>query len=70
MSCFTSDIEIFVDVLSYVEKEELLEMFMKASGLSSLTPFQALGQTVTVFRIKELFSSTFRQPVGGKLLLV
>ncbi|CAA7398214.1 unnamed protein product [Spirodela intermedia] len=64
LSCFASDVEIFLDVLTHEERKELLEKFMKIIDSLSVTPLQTLGQAVTIFRIKELFGLTFKLTVS------
>ncbi|XP_078445054.1 tetratricopeptide repeat (TPR)-like superfamily protein isoform X2 [Wolffia australiana] len=66
MSCFASDIEIFLDVLSHVEREELLVKFMTAAEDLPLrhTELQSLRQFATIFRIKEVFKTNFKLSIS------
>nr|XP_029123962.1 N-terminal acetyltransferase B complex auxiliary subunit NAA25 isoform X2 [Elaeis guineensis] len=63
LSCFTSDVEMFICILSETEKAELLEKFVKILETSSTSPIKALGQAITVFKIQELFGVMFKFPI-------
>ncbi|KAK1283393.1 hypothetical protein QJS10_CPB21g01457 [Acorus calamus] len=63
MACFTSDVEMFIRILSHNEKLELLGKLMKIFETSPTTPIKKLGQSITVFKVQELIGSTFSHPV-------
>ncbi|PKA67116.1 hypothetical protein AXF42_Ash004608 [Apostasia shenzhenica] len=63
LSCFVSDIELFLSSLTANEKAELLEKFVGISESSSSGTLKKLGQVVTIFKLKELFGFIFTVPV-------
>ncbi|KAK1271734.1 hypothetical protein QJS04_geneDACA005943 [Acorus gramineus] len=63
MACFTSDVEMFIRILSHNEKLELLGKLMTIFETSPTTPIKKLGQSITVFKVQELIGSTFSHPV-------
>ncbi|KAI4315952.1 hypothetical protein L6164_023975 [Bauhinia variegata] len=54
LSCFTSDVEMFSEVLIPDKKTELLGKLMKNSGALSTTPTKSLGQSITLFKIQQI----------------
>lgn len=54
MACFTSDVEMFVEVLTTDKKIELLEKLMKTSVSLSAPPTKTLGLSISFFKIKHL----------------
>ncbi|KAL5170177.1 N-terminal acetyltransferase B complex auxiliary subunit NAA25 [Glycine soja] len=54
LACFTSDVEMFVEVLTTDKKIELLEKLMKTSVSLSATPTKTLGLSISFFKIKHL----------------
>lgn len=67
LACFTSDIEMFLQVLTHNEKTELLEQIMEVHESPSVSPAKALGQAMTSFRIQESTGVIFRLPAIGML---
>ncbi|KAF8402561.1 hypothetical protein HHK36_010647 [Tetracentron sinense] len=65
LACFASDVEMFLQVLTIDEKMDLLKKLMKLSGSSSTVPIKVLGQSITLFKIQELFGTLFKLPVSG-----
>lgn len=68
LACFTSDVEMFLQVLTHNEKTEILEDIMKVHESPSILPAKALGQVMTSFRLQESTGVTFRLPAFGILL--
>eukprot|EP00268_Persea_americana_P065624 TRINITY_DN878_c1_g1_i8.p1 TRINITY_DN878_c1_g1~~TRINITY_DN878_c1_g1_i8.p1 ORF type:complete len:689 (+),score=112.49 TRINITY_DN878_c1_g1_i8:114-2180(+) len=62
LACFTSDVEMFLQVLTQNEKAEILEDIMKVHESPSILPAKALGQVMTSFRLQESTGVTFRLP--------
>ncbi|XP_061359920.1 N-terminal acetyltransferase B complex auxiliary subunit NAA25 [Gastrolobium bilobum] len=54
LACFTSDVEVFVEVFTPVKKAELLEKLMKNSDALSTTPTRTLGLSISLFKIKQI----------------
>ncbi|KAL1348752.1 hypothetical protein HN51_024889 [Arachis hypogaea] len=54
LACFTSDVEMFVEVLTDDKKTELLKDLMKSSDALSTTPSKTLGRCITLFKIQHL----------------
>ncbi|KAG4974664.1 hypothetical protein JHK87_031485 [Glycine soja] len=54
LACFTSDVEMFVEVLTTDKKIELLEKLMKTSVSLSAPPTKTLGLSISFFKIKHL----------------
>lgn len=54
MACFTSDVEMFVEVLTTDKKAELLEKLMKTRDSLSAPLTKTLGLSISFFKIKHL----------------
>lgn len=54
LACFTSDVEMFVEVLSTDRKAELLEKLMKNSSALSAPPKKTLELSISLFKTKQL----------------
>ncbi|RDY04396.1 N-terminal acetyltransferase B complex auxiliary subunit NAA25, partial [Mucuna pruriens] len=54
LACFTSDVEMFVEVLTTDKKTELLQQLMKTSNTLSAPPIKTLGLSISLFKIKQL----------------
>lgn len=65
MACFTSDVEMFLEVLTPDKKAELLGKLKESSSSLSTEPTKVLGQSITLFKIQELIGNMFKLPVGG-----
>ncbi|KAJ0979283.1 hypothetical protein J5N97_014757 [Dioscorea zingiberensis] len=63
LSCFTSDVERFLHILTHDEKNELLEEFEKSFESSSTIPTKAIGRAITNFKLQELFGCMSCLPV-------
>lgn len=68
LACFTSDIEMFLEVLTPDKKAELLEKFKESSVSISAVPAKVLGQSITLFKIQELIGNMSKLPVVGEPL--
>ncbi|KHN02114.1 Phagocyte signaling-impaired protein [Glycine soja] len=54
LACFTSDVEMFVEVLTTDKKAELLEKLMKTRDSLSAPLTKTLGLSISFFKIKQL----------------
>ncbi|KAK8971053.1 hypothetical protein KSP40_PGU022393 [Platanthera guangdongensis] len=63
LSCFASDVESFYSTLAQNERAELLERFIGISESLSSTPLKKLGQSITIFKLEELFGFMAMLPV-------
>ncbi|XP_020221131.1 N-terminal acetyltransferase B complex auxiliary subunit NAA25 [Cajanus cajan] len=54
LACFTSDVEMFVEILNADQKIELLEKLMKTNDTLSAPPTKTLGLSISLFKIKQL----------------
>ncbi|KAG1339015.1 Laccase [Cocos nucifera] len=63
LSSFTSDVEMFLCILTETEKAKLLEKFVNIMETSSTSPVKVLGQAITIFKIQELFGIMFTLPI-------
>ncbi|XP_021909820.1 N-terminal acetyltransferase B complex auxiliary subunit NAA25 [Carica papaya] len=64
LACFTSDVEMFLDVLSLDKKMEFLDK-IKISDSILMVPTKVLGQSITIFKIQELIGVMYKLPVDG-----
>ncbi|XP_048420479.1 N-terminal acetyltransferase B complex auxiliary subunit NAA25 isoform X1 [Pyrus x bretschneideri] len=64
LACFTSDVEMFLEVLTPDKKAELLGKLKESSDSISAVPTKVLGRSITFFKIQELIGNTFKLPVG------
>ncbi|XP_045820585.1 N-terminal acetyltransferase B complex auxiliary subunit NAA25 [Trifolium pratense] len=53
LACFTSDVEMFVEVFTTDKKAELLEKLMKNNDTLSASPTKTLGLSISLFKIKQ-----------------
>ncbi|GAU27259.1 hypothetical protein TSUD_125400 [Trifolium subterraneum] len=53
LACFTSDVEMFVEVFTTDKKAELLEKLMKNNDRLSASPTKTLGLSISLFKIKQ-----------------
>ena len=66
MACFTSDVEMFVEVFTPDKKAELLEKLLKSSDALSTTPTKTLGRCITLFKIQQLLrGNMFKSSENG-----
>ncbi|KAK9279563.1 hypothetical protein L1049_013242 [Liquidambar formosana] len=66
LACFTSDVEVFFQVLTPGKKMELVEKIMKRcdSDSHSTVPTKVLGQSITLFKVQEEIGNVFKVPVS------
>ncbi|KAA8549466.1 hypothetical protein F0562_001150 [Nyssa sinensis] len=64
LACFTSDIEVFLQVLTHDKKAQFLEKLIKSRESLTMVPIKVLGQSITVFKIQELVGNLFTLPTG------
>ncbi|XP_030963835.1 N-terminal acetyltransferase B complex auxiliary subunit NAA25 isoform X1 [Quercus lobata] len=62
LACFTSDVEVFLEVLTHDKKTEFLEMLMKNSESNSAMPTKELGKSITLLKVQELIGKMYRLP--------
>lgn len=65
LACFTSDVEVFVQVLSSDRKMELFKKLIESSSTISQVPAKALGLSITVFKFQQLVGNIYGLTVGG-----
>ncbi|KAK4478605.1 hypothetical protein RD792_014093 [Penstemon davidsonii] len=63
LTCFTADVEMFLQVLDNDKKSEFLKNLEKECEASTSAPTKALGQSLTVFKIQNLIGDVFALPV-------
>ncbi|KAL3849684.1 hypothetical protein ACJIZ3_011566 [Penstemon smallii] len=64
LTCFTADVEMFLQVLDNDKKSEFLKNLEKECEASNTSaPTKALGQSLTVFKIQNLIGDVFALPV-------
>ncbi|CAA2953699.1 phagocyte signaling-impaired isoform X1 [Olea europaea subsp. europaea] len=63
LACFTSDVEVFLQVLDNDKKAKFLEYLMKVCESSTTMPTKALGQSITVFKIQNVMGNMFNLSV-------
>lgn len=68
LACFTSDVEVFLEVLTHDKKTEFLEMLMKNSESNSAVPTKELGKSITLLKVQELIGKMYRLPKSGRSL--
>ncbi|KAK7305478.1 hypothetical protein VNO77_43384 [Canavalia gladiata] len=67
LACFTSDVEMFVEVLTTDKKTELLEKLIKASDTLSAPSTKILGLSISLFKIKQLLLGDMFKSSGSDL---
>ncbi|XP_059429676.1 N-terminal acetyltransferase B complex auxiliary subunit NAA25 isoform X2 [Corylus avellana] len=60
LACFTTDVEVFVEILTPDKKTEFLEKLMKSSESPSPVPAKALGQSITLLKVQQLISKMYK----------
>jgi hypothetical protein len=68
LACFTTDIEVFVEILTPDKKTEFLEKLMKSSESPSPVPAKALGQSITLLKVQQLISKMYKLSESGRSL--
>ncbi|KDP45753.1 hypothetical protein JCGZ_17360 [Jatropha curcas] len=63
LACFTSDVEVFLQVLTTDRKMEFLEKLMKSFNYVATIPSKVLGQSINVFKIQQLIGNICKHPV-------
>lgn len=66
MACFSSDVEVFLQVLDNDKKSEFLKKLVKENEATTIVPAKALGQSITVFKVQNLIGNLFSLPVDGR----
>ncbi|XP_022149780.1 N-terminal acetyltransferase B complex auxiliary subunit NAA25-like isoform X2 [Momordica charantia] len=62
LGCFTSDVEMFLEVLTPDKRTELLEKLKKTTPFASIAT-KALGQTITLLKLQDLIGNVYQLPV-------
>jgi len=65
LACSSSDVEVFLDVLSQDKKTKLVEKLMEGCESPSITPTKALGKSITLFKVQEFLGNFFTLAVRG-----
>lgn len=68
LACFSSDVEMFLEVLTPDKKAELLGKLKESSASISAVPVKVLGQSITLFKIQELIGNMSKLTVVGESL--
>lgn len=64
LSCFISDVEMYLRLLTDDEKDQLLDN-MRTLESTSASPIKALGHAMTVFKVQESFGIMFTLSLRG-----
>ncbi|KAK4278520.1 hypothetical protein QN277_016356 [Acacia crassicarpa] len=67
LSCFTSDVEMFIEVFNPVKKIELLEKLKEYSDSLTTLPVKNLGQTFSFFKIQQLLMGDMFESSASEL---
>lgn len=67
MACSTSDVEMFLDVLSPGKKIDFVDKLKKAYECVPTVPTKVLGQSITFLKVQELMGNPFELPITGGL---
>ncbi|XP_052190643.1 N-terminal acetyltransferase B complex auxiliary subunit NAA25 isoform X2 [Diospyros lotus] len=59
LACSTSDVEVFLDMLSQDKKTKLVEKLMEGCESPSITLTKALGKSITLFKVQEFLGNFF-----------
>lgn len=62
LSCFTTDVEMFLQVMTNEEKMKLMEKFIKHCESVEVAQAKVLGQWITIYKIQDLIGSLTRLP--------
>ncbi|KAG2672979.1 hypothetical protein I3760_13G067800 [Carya illinoinensis] len=60
LACFTSDVEVFLEVLTTDKKTEFLEKLKKGSESLSTVPTKVLGQSITILKVQEVVGKMYK----------
>lgn len=68
MACFTSDVEMFVEVFTTDKKAELFGKLVKYNDTLSTPPTKALGLSISLSKIKQqlLLGDMFKSSASGE----
>ncbi|KAM7496400.1 hypothetical protein LguiA_020814 [Lonicera macranthoides] len=62
LACFSSDVEVFLQVLPSDKKTDFLENLLKSAESLTTVPTKMLGQSITIFKVRELVGDLFTLP--------
>ncbi|KAM7256557.1 hypothetical protein ACFE04_012298 [Oxalis oulophora] len=62
LTCCSSDIEMFLQVLTADKKTEFLEKVMDSLNIDSAVSIKVLGQSITVGKIEEMIGNIYKLP--------
>lgn len=68
LSCFTTDVEMFLQVMTNEEKMKLVEKFIKHCESVEVAQAKVLGQWITIYKIQDLIGNLTRLPSDGEVL--
>lgn len=63
LACSTSDVEMFLDVLSPGKNIDFVDKLKKAYECVPTVPTKVLGQSITFLKVQELMGNTFELPI-------
>ncbi|KAG6494170.1 hypothetical protein ZIOFF_049189 [Zingiber officinale] len=67
LSCFASDVENFLHLLTLEEKDKFLEKLMKTLESPPASPLKALDQAISIFKVHESLGVMFSLPLTAIL---
>uniref|UniRef100_A0A2P2M6U4 Phagocyte signaling-impaired protein n=1 Tax=Rhizophora mucronata TaxID=61149 RepID=A0A2P2M6U4_RHIMU len=63
LACFTSDVEMFLQVLTPDKKMDFLEKLIESINTKTTELTKVLGQSTTIFKMRELIGDVYKLPV-------
>ncbi|WCJ34810.1 N-terminal acetyltransferase B complex auxiliary subunit NAA25 [Euphorbia peplus] len=64
LACFTSDVEVFLEVLTPDKRMEFVDKLIKNSNSSGPITIKVLGSSITIFRMKQLMGNISKPPIA------
>ncbi|CAK9164142.1 unnamed protein product [Ilex paraguariensis] len=64
LACFTSDVEVFLEILTRDKQNDFLEKLVINWESLTTVPTKVLGQFITLFKIREVVGNMFTLPLG------
>ncbi|KAK2982752.1 hypothetical protein RJ640_025168, partial [Escallonia rubra] len=64
LACFTSDVDMFLEVLTTEKKAEFFKKLVKSCESLTSVPTKLLGQSISLFKVRELVGDLFTSPIG------
>ncbi|KAK3015669.1 hypothetical protein RJ639_007506 [Escallonia herrerae] len=64
LACFTSDVDMFLEVLTTDKKAEFFKKLVKSCESLTSVPTKLLGQSISLFKVRESVGDLFTSPIG------